>query len=135
LLINIDHRFQEMPVHKSAAAIYRQRLRNLAKARAAKRRMGGRKTHHRRRVVHRRTVKPLYLYGGHAQRARVHRRVHHRRMGGFIPAALAAHGILQQIKPVTNGEKLVQALGWDKAINRGLDRLGPVGAQLEVLDR
>jgi hypothetical protein len=51
-------------------------------------------------------------------------------MGGFIPAALAAHGILQQIKPVTNGEKLVQALGWDKAINRGLDRLGPVGSAI-----
>jgi hypothetical protein len=113
-----------MPVRKSAAAIYSQRLRNLAKARAAKKRAGGkRKRTHKRPRLH---VRRASVVGYGRQRR-----------GGFLPAipasVLAGHAVLQQLKPITNLENFGRAIGIDGAVNRGLDKLGVVGKGIRGL--
>jgi hypothetical protein len=117
-----------MPRHRSAAAVYNERLKNLAKARAAKRRGGTRKR------VHHRKPRP------HVRRAAVvgyGRRRHYKRRGGFLPAipaaVLGAHSALQAIRPITNLEKLGDAIGISGPISRGLDRLGIVGKGIRGL--
>lgn len=177
-----------MPRHKSSLALYNQRLRNLAKARAVRQRnlrggarkrgvrsvssysvvrqrhyrkprvyravypsltmgkglgavsqlrrslasSGSRKRRHRRPRVHYR--RPA-IVGGRRRRHRrkssaiggARKRRYHRR-GGFNP--LVAHGILQQVKPFSNGEKIADALGVTPAISRFLDKSGFVGKAL-----
>lgn len=67
------------PRQKSALAIYEQRLRNLRKARAAKRAYGGRRVIHRRPGPHRRVHHTRRARGGRVLHRRLvvrHRRVH-----------------------------------------------------------
>jgi hypothetical protein len=128
--------------HRSSAAIYRERLRNLARARAARRRIAGtgrrRKVGGVRRSVHRRVRRRVYRVPASSMTFGGARRRHYRkRRGGFLPAfslipasVATTHTALQQIKPFTNAEKLADTLGFSDAISKGLDRLGIFGSAL-----
>ena len=100
--------------HKTEAQIYRERVKNLKKARAAK------KIYHVDEML------------GGALRHRV-RAAHHLRRGGFLPGLSflpKIHQSLQQYKPFTNAEKIANDIGVSGAISKGLDRLGIFGSAL-----